>query len=82
MSENNKPIKTKHYLNKDFDAMSAEELRHGALKWLNAEAKGEGLGDEKAAKASKIKQEVMGEGKKDLRARITALEQQIKAGGS
>jgi hypothetical protein len=83
MSENSEPVKTKQYLGKDIDSMSADELRHGALKWLEAEAKGEGRGDEKAARASQIKVKVMGgggkkPGRKALLARIEQLEQKLK----
>ena len=79
-------IKVRDYARKDIEEMTAEELRHGALKWMRAEAKGEGLGDEKAAKATEAKAKYMGEGKKTgkkaLLARIAALEAQLKGGGN
>jgi hypothetical protein len=78
MSEMNKPVKTKQYIGKDLDSMTAEELRHGALKWMQAEATGEGLGDARAAK--KINDEKLGSIAK-MRKRIATLEAQVKGGG-
>jgi hypothetical protein len=68
-------VKTKNYINKSIDEMSAEELRHGALKWCLAEQQGEGLGDQQAAK--KIKDDKVGSIDK-LRRKIAALEAQLK----
>jgi hypothetical protein len=72
-------IKTRDYINKSLDQMSAEELRHGALQWAMNEAQGDGLGDaragiggERAAPRSEPKV-----GKKALLARIAALEAQL-----
>jgi hypothetical protein len=80
-------IKVRDYAKKDIDDMTAEELRHGALKWMTAEAKGEGQGDAKAEKAAepKFKAKVMGEKKpkrKELLSRIEQLERQLKNGGN
>ena len=78
MSEINKPIKTKNYIQKDLDEMSAEELRHGALKWCMAEAGGEGRGDAQAEK------KILGAkqaGVDKLRRKVAALEAQLKGGG-
>jgi hypothetical protein len=80
-------IKVRDYARKDIDEMTTDELRHGALKWMRAEAKGEGLGDEKAARATEPKVKYMGEakkpGKKALLARIEQLEQRLRnAGGN
>lgn len=75
-------MKVRDYANKDIDEMTAEELRHGALLWMNAEAEGEGRGDEKAAKKTEVKERVLGQekqhGKKALLARIEQLEGQLK----
>jgi hypothetical protein len=78
-------IKVRDYARKELDEMTAEELRHGALKWMQAEAKGEGRGDEKAARATEAKVKVMGgegkkQGKKALLARIQQLEQRLNGG--
>lgn len=78
-------IKVRDYAKKDLDQMTAEELRHGALKWMQAEAKGEGRGDERAARATEVKAKVMGgegkkNGKKALLARIQQLEQRLNGG--
>jgi hypothetical protein len=78
-------IKVRDYARKDLDEMTAEELRHGALKWMQAEAEGEGRGDAKAEKAAepKIKAKTMGgkkQGKKALLARIQQLEQRLSGG--
>jgi hypothetical protein len=75
-------IKTRNYVNKPLDEMSAEELRHGALKWMTNEAEGEGLGDARASiggerSAARSEPKV---GKKALKARIAALEAQIGGG--
>ncbi len=71
-------IKARDYANKTIDQMSAEELRDGALKWMMAEAQGEGLGDLQAGQLGGGKK---GGGKKALLARIEQLEAQIKGGG-
>jgi len=78
MSEINKPIKTKQYIEKDLDEMTAEELRHGALKWMTAEAEGEGRGDARAEK--KILDAKQANVDK-LRRRVATLEAQLKGGG-
>lgn len=78
MSEINKPIKTKQYIEKDLDQMTAEELRHGALKWMMAEAEGEGRGDAQAEK--KILDAKQANVDK-LRRRVATLEAQLKGGG-
>ncbi|MEI9974613.1 MAG: hypothetical protein WDO73_22740 [Ignavibacteriota bacterium] len=79
-------IKVRDYARKELDEMTAEELRHGALKWMQAEAKGEGRGDEKAARATEVKAKAIGgdggkkQGKKALLARIQQLEQRLNGG--
>lgn len=75
-------IKTRDYINKSLDEMTAEELRHGALKWAANEAHGEGLGDARASiggerSATRSEPKV---GKKALKARIAALEAQLNGG--
>ena len=71
-------IKTRDYINKSLDEMTAEELRHGALKWATNEAEGQGLGDARAAK--KVKDDKLGSIDK-MRRKIAALEAKIKGGG-
>ena len=77
MSETN-AVKTKQYIEKDLDSMTAEELRHGALRWLQAEAEGQGLGDQQAEKKIRgVKQANVDK----LRRKVAALEAQLKGGG-
>jgi hypothetical protein len=71
-------IKTRNYVNKPLDEMTAEELRHGALKWMTNE--GEGLGDARASlggerSAARSEPKVS---RKELKAKIAALEAQIR----
>ena len=74
MSETN-TVKTKQYIEKDLDAMTAEELRHGALRWLQAEAEGQGLGDQQAEKKVRgVKQANVDK----LRRKVAAVEAQLK----
>jgi hypothetical protein len=73
-------IKTRDYINKSLEEMTAEELRSGALKWMTNEADGQGLGDARAGiggegAAARSEPKV---GKKELKARIAALEAQIR----
>lgn len=75
-------IKTRDYVNKTLDEMSAEELRAGALKWMTNEAEGDGLGDARAGiggdKARERTEPKVG--KKALKARIAELEAKLKGG--
>ncbi len=73
-------IKTRDYINKPLDDMTAEELRAGALKWCMNEAEGDGLGDARAGiggerTAARSEPKV---GKKALKARISELEAKLK----
>ena len=76
-------IKTRDYINKSLDEMTAEELRAGALKWMTNEADGDGLGDARAGiggdrPGTRTEPKV---GKKALKALIAELEAKLKGGG-
>jgi hypothetical protein len=55
-------IKTRDYINKSLDEMTAEELRHGALKWATNEAEGQGLIDKMRRKIAALEAQIKGGG--------------------